>query len=421
MKTSLSQKDRDILFKNQFSDLGFGTHPDDYVQALLYDTNDNLIETSIVESSDYSIENGSVKLKTGTVIRKMGFDRGRYRIKYNFLRKKAGSFETILVDGSNQVYNGPFHVMENGYIMKGEEHVDGAERLFLKENKYIIHEISPSRNEVRIIGQNIDDKKYIDDLFYSGKQRKRETVDFNVKFVTSNPGGTANELKDSLVLQASSDVPTQYLNGLLFIKDAVIQKEIFEVIPDPTQVPLNEIIGEPIQARWVISDTTGAPLSGGNIDAVNDSWKQFSPSEVSVEELRGIFEPDDKSVRDIPFPSPIFVRPSQVKLKSISTKPSEDTLVRYTWTLSGRDFTKSGNINNFITPGNNDAGIVEAGGIGNTQYVEESTSGSEITVKLDGSNTEVGVALKIEAKLKDGVTDAVSEVYLPAILRTKKQ
>jgi len=89
--------------------------------------------------------------------------------------------------------------------------------------------------------------------------------------------------------------------------------------------------------------------------------------------------------------------------------------------LSGRDFTKSGNINNFITPGNNDAGIVEAGGIGNTQYVEESTSGSEITVKLDGSNTEVGVTLKIEAKLKDGVTDAVSEVYLPAILRTKKQ
>ena len=421
MKTTLSQKDRDILFKNQFSNLEFGSHPDDYVQALLYDTNDNLIETSVVESNDYSIENNSVKLKTGTIIRKMGFDRGRYKVKYNFLRKRAGSFETILVDSNNRIYNGPYHVMENGYIMKGEQHVEGAERLFLKENKYFIHEISPSRNEVRIIGQNIDNKKYNDDLFYSGKQRKREPVDFNVKFTTANPGGTAEVLADSVTLQASSDVPTQYLNGLLYLKDAVIQKEIFEIIPDPTQIPLNETIGEPIQARWVISDTSGAPISGGDINAVNDSWKEFSQATVSVEELRKTFEPDDKSVRPIPYSSPIFVRPSEVKLKSISTKPSEDTLVKYTWTLSGRDFTKSGNINNFITPGNDDAGIVEAGGIGNTQYVEESTSGSEITVKLDGSNTELGVALKTEAKLKDGVTDAVSEVYLPAILRTKKQ
>ena len=63
MKSALNQKDREILLNNTTTDLGFGTNSQDYVQALLYDTNDNLIETSVVESSDYSVEDGSVKLK----------------------------------------------------------------------------------------------------------------------------------------------------------------------------------------------------------------------------------------------------------------------------------------------------------------------------------------------------------------------
>jgi hypothetical protein len=415
MKSSLNQKDREILFKNQYTDLGFGTHSDDYVQALLYDTNDNLIETSIVESSDYSIEDGSVKLKTGTIIRKLGFDRGRYKIKYNFLRKKAGSFETILVDGSNQVYDGPFHVMENGYIMKGEEHVDGAERLYLKENKYIVQEVSPTRNEVRIIGQNIDDKKYIDDLFYSGKQRKKENVNFNVKFVTANPGGSGETLKDSQVLQASSDVPQSYVGGLIYLNNAFIEDTIFpEPEPDPSTVPEGETVGD-IQARWIVSDTSQTRITGGNLNAINTSWNEFKDSD--VQELKNSYE---RGSRRIPFPTPIFTSPSEIKLKSISTLPSEGGLVKYTWTLSGRDFRsdRRGSFQNNIGPGTDDISIVEAG-VGQTQYVVESTNGSEISVRFNSGNMEASVTLRIEAKLANG-DDVVSEVYLPNSLRTKK-
>ena len=131
MKSTLNQKDRDILFKNQFVDLNFGINSDDYIQAFLYDANDNLIETSIVESSDYSIEDGSVKLKSGTIIRKMGFDRGRYKIKYNFLRKRAGSYETILVNSENKIYNGEFNVDDLGKISD-----PNGNQLFLKENSF---------------------------------------------------------------------------------------------------------------------------------------------------------------------------------------------------------------------------------------------------------------------------------------------
>ena len=46
-----------------------------------------------------------MKLKTGTILRKMGYDRGRFVVKYNFLRRMAGSHETLLVnnDGSTLV------------------------------------------------------------------------------------------------------------------------------------------------------------------------------------------------------------------------------------------------------------------------------------------------------------------------------
>ena len=411
MKSTLNQKDRDILFKNQFVDLNFGINSEDYIQAFLYDTNDNLIETSIVESSDYSIEDGSIKLKSGTIIRKMGFDRGRYKIKYNFLRKRAGSYETILVNSENKIYNGEFNVDDLGKISD-----PNGNQLFLKENKYLIHEISPTRNEVRIIPQNIDDKKYIDDLFYSGKQRKKEKVDVNVKFTTANPGDSIETLKDTVELQSSTELPQSYVGGLIYLNNAFIEDKIFpEPEPDPSAVPEGETVGD-IQARWIVSDTSQAKITGGNLNAINTSWEKFKDSD--VQELKNTYE---RGNRQIPFPTPIFSRPSEVKLKSISTLPSEGGLVKYTWTLSGRDFRsdRRGSFQNNIGPGNDDVGIVEAGGIGQTQYVVESTNGSEISVRLDSNNTEVSVALKIEAKLANG-DDIVSEVYLPNSLRTEK-
>lgn len=428
MKSVLSQKDREILLNNTTTDLGFGTNSQDYVQALLYDTNDNLIETSIVEDSDYSLENGSVKLKTGTIIRKMGYDRGRYRVKYNFLRRKAGSHEVILVDGNNEIYGGSYHVMENGHIMKGEQHVDGAERLFLKENKYIVHEISPSRNEVRVIAQNINDGKYIDDLFYSSKRRKRINADFSVKFVTANPGGTAEVLKDSVTLEASETVPQDYNGGLVYIENAFIKEKIFET-PAPRTQPENETIGDTLLARWIISDTSLSKITGGDIFAVNESWNEFSGPQqenpASIKDLKDEFESKDGNKRKIPFDSPIFTSSSTIKLKSVSTKPSDAIGVRYTWTISGRDFhsgkKRSDNvgIQNFILPGETDAGIVEAGGLGQVQYSSPiSTDGSEITLKLNDKNMELGVSLKIETKFNDN--DLVSEVYLPNIIRTAR-
>jgi len=421
MKSTLNQKDRDILFKSQYADLNFGTYSDDYVQALLYDTNDNLIETSVVESSDYTIEDGSVKLKTGTIIRKMGYDRGRYRIKYNFLRKKAGSYETVLVDSNNQIYNGPYHVMENGHIMKGADHVHGAERLFLKENKYLIQEVSPSRNEVRVIPQNIDDKKYIDDLFYSGKKRKKEKVDFSVNFVTANPGVGSETLKDSVELKSSEDLPQSYVGSLIYLNKAFIKEKIFpQPEPDPSTIPENETVGD-IQARFYISNTDGTILKGGNLSSINTIWNDFKDA---TDDTINTVKSQQQNYNNVTYmirkySAPIFQKDGgEIELKSISTKPAENLPVKYTWTISGQDFTRKGYLDNPIAAGNDDAYIVEAGS-GNVSYQTESANGSSIKVRWNSSTTFINVQLKIESKLANN-NDVSSTVFVPYTINVEK-
>ena len=436
MRSALNQKDTEILFKNQNVDLGFGSSKDDYVEVFLYDTNDNLLETNIVEESDYRIDSDGVKLKTGTILRKMGFDRGRYRVKYNFLRKTAGSYETVLVDGDNKIYNGPFHVMDNGNIMKGAEHTDGAERLLLKENKYLVQEISPTRTEVRVISQNIDDEKYKNDLFFSGKQRRKERVDLNLKFINRNSTTDESELEKSVVLRASSDVPQSYLGGLLYLNDSFIEEKIFAEPPlDPSITPEEEVVGD-IQARWIFSDTSLTTVRDGTPSTINNTlnkmWLDFSkeeeaqgnnhPFKTTPFERKLHYEKDrgktnNRKLRESiasQYQTPVFEK-GRIKLKSVSTKPSETSLVKYTWTLSGIDFTKGDSYDGTVGP--DEAIITESGGV---RYQTESTNGSEIEVQLRGNNTDIAVTLEIESKLANG-NDVSSILYIPNVIRTVGQ
>jgi hypothetical protein len=436
MRSALNQKDTEILFKNQSVNLDFGSSKDDYVEVFLYDTNDNLLETNIVEESDYRIDSDGVKLKTGTILRKMGFDRGRYRVKYNFLRKTAGSYETVLVDEDNKIYNGPFHVMDNGNIMKGAEHTDGAERLLLKENKYLVQQISPTRTEVRVISQNIDDEKYKNDLFFSGKQRRKEKVDLNLRFINRNSTTDESELEKSVVLRASSNVPQSYLGGLIYLNNAFIEEKIFAEPPlDPSITPEEEVVGD-IQARWIFSDTSLTTVRDGTPSTINNTlnkmWLDFSkeeeaqgnnhPFKTTPFERKLHYEKDrgktnNRKLRESiasQYQTPVFEK-GRIKLKSVSTKPSETSLVKYTWTLSGIDFTKGDSYDGTVGP--DEALITESGGV---RYENESTNGSEIEVQLRGNNTDIAVTLEIESKLANG-NDVSSILYIPNVIRTVGQ
>ena len=423
MISTLRQKDKDILLTNKSVDLNFGNGSDDYVEAFLYDTNDNFVVSGIVDREDYIVTNVGVKLNTGTIIRKLGYDRGRYRIRYKFLRKLAGSYETILVDSDSKIYNGPYHVMNNGAIMTGEEHSADSKRLFIKENKYITHQISTSRTEVRLIAQNIDDKNYIDDLFFSSKRRKKTKKDCTIEFAGTKPPRESIQLKSSVPFSKNLE------GGLIYLENAFIEKVIEQETPSAESLPSGiipdeETIGD-IQARIKISDTSLARIKSGNVTtSINNMWndfKQFDTIE-SIQPQIQKYESDlgktnNEEMRKslyTKYKTAEFEKNSIVKIKSISQKPGT-VPVKYTWTLSGLDFTKQNSHDGIIST--DEAMITENGSL---RYSDESTTGSEISVKLTGNNTDVCVTLQIESKLANN-NDVKSVLYLPNILRTVKQ
>ena len=194
----LNVKDRELveiknpvdLSSQKYQYLGgeFLENEDDYIEVLIHDVQENFLESAIVNSEDYTRDdNGNIRLKTGSILRKLGYDRGRFTIKYNFLRKVAGSYESVLVDNDNNIYDGEYHVLPNGKIRAGSPGSNGI-NLYLKEYKYYIHEISPSRSEVRLAPQNISEGRYLRDFYNT--QRTRETVTSNqteesqIEFIT---------------------------------------------------------------------------------------------------------------------------------------------------------------------------------------------------------------------------------------------
>ena len=149
----------------------FDSNPDDYVEVLIHNTNEDFLESSIVNSEDYTFTPGQdIKLNTGTILRKLGYDRGRFIVKYNFLRKVAGSYENILVNKNNIRYTGDFDPSNQ------EDRDKIGVSLFIKEYKYYIHEISPSRKEVRLVSEFIQEpennQKYLRDFYDMQRTRK---------------------------------------------------------------------------------------------------------------------------------------------------------------------------------------------------------------------------------------------------------
>ena len=95
----------------------FGQNPNDYVEVLIHDEEENFLESGIVDKDDYTINPIGVKLKTGTILRKFGYDRGRYVVKYNFFRKLAGSYENLLVDENQQTLEQDTELVQLHMIM----------------------------------------------------------------------------------------------------------------------------------------------------------------------------------------------------------------------------------------------------------------------------------------------------------------
>ena len=165
----INQKDKELLAAGLTIDLNspnfnyiggpFLSNQNDYIEALIHDSNANFLESSIVNPDDYLLkDNGNISLKQGNILRRLGYDRGKFIVKYNFLRKYAGSYENVLVNKQGQILNRPY-----------DPTIDTED--MIKEYKYFVHEISPSRREIRLKDFNSpisDSENQIVDFFTEG-------------------------------------------------------------------------------------------------------------------------------------------------------------------------------------------------------------------------------------------------------------
>lgn len=437
----LNQKDSDLLNTNQVIDLSsqkyaylggeFGSNSNDYVEVLVY-SGENFLESGVVDSSDYENRGqDGIKIKTGTILRKMGYDRGKFNVKFNFFRKTAGSNETLLVDSAGKVYRGEFHTMSDGSIMSGAQHSDASYPLFLKENKYPIQEISPSRNEVRLISQNIKDNEYKDNFNDSQLLRKKVQINNDAEFISDGDSTKRNSLRMKLSGLTSRFKNVQSLvGGYVYLPNSYIER----FLPPPpaadgtTGAEIGgEVESEIVQANFIISDESQATRRRGDTSfkKIFDIFKDGYPTEEFLREkgydgdygamLGQVIGHQEgkgnvnviRKLNENTMNVPAYGKGDIITLKSVSSKPNTSTT--YTWTFYGYDWNSDGKWEKF-TNNNNKIAIQNPPATGLQVIDRDKTNGSEVTIALQAFNSRVGVSLKIDTK------NETSTVSLPACI-----
>ena len=251
---------KDIDFNSteySYLDGEFGQNLNDYVEVLIHDEEENFIESGIVDKDDCIIDGiVGVKLKTGTILRKYGYDRGRYVVKYNFFRKLAGSYENLLVNQNQESYTGDINVDDQtGKITSTDN-----QELFIKENKYLIHEISPSRTELRIIVQNIADNKYQSEFFNLQRGIRlitsEDTTQSGEDPKTVSFTGVTNDTGDSTEIELPIPTTTNMVGGFIYLQNAYKYPVFNAAGGDPVKQYLDSV-------KSTSKDTVGIESTGG--------------------------------------------------------------------------------------------------------------------------------------------------------------
>lgn len=222
----------------------------DHIQLLIYDENENFLESFILDVDDYMLVNNGagqeVRMKTGTILRKNGYDRGRFVLKFLFLRYVAGSDSTLLVKNDGKIFGKNQNEVFDRNLPSDMMRVTGGPGvipdLTIKDDKYWVEEISATRTEVRILPQKIVDDEYIDNYIDMQNSRKR------ISSIDSELPGVQFEdnLGDStkLIFGGQMDFnPNQLNRGKFFVPNAFITS----ITPPAPIYNLGDLNTEPVE------------------------------------------------------------------------------------------------------------------------------------------------------------------------------
>ena len=172
----LKKESKEVLGASGYLNPPFGQSTDDYVEVHLLDTDENFLEK--FNSTHTTFEDDTIILNIGQDLRDRDYNRGEFQVRYHFVRKVAGGNDIVLtktVSGQPNIIHsgnpaltgvpmGQFHTDSEGNAFVGENppaNGQDAQPLDIKEWKFKIDEISPSRTEIRIVPQLINNSNYI--------------------------------------------------------------------------------------------------------------------------------------------------------------------------------------------------------------------------------------------------------------------
>jgi len=129
----------------------YGTLTTDIIEYCVYDNSDNYLGSGELL---YPFDD---ELDVGGHVRGLGYNRGTYKIVYNFLRRVGGSNNVVLtkrVDKS--IWKGAYYIDTDGKVYAGTmdepllDENDEQIELIIQDDKYWLQEVSPSRTELRL-------------------------------------------------------------------------------------------------------------------------------------------------------------------------------------------------------------------------------------------------------------------------------
>jgi len=129
----------------------FGSLTTDIIEVCLYDTDDNYLSSATIRIPLPE------SLDIGQYVRSMGYERGTYKIVFNFLREIGGSSIPKFVKKDKTIWDGEFTLDTDGKLYAGSVSKpvidpDTQEKIELtaENDKFWLQEISPSRTEIRL-------------------------------------------------------------------------------------------------------------------------------------------------------------------------------------------------------------------------------------------------------------------------------
>lgn len=162
----------------KWPDLPYGSHDQDLIRINVYTTDGSYIDTvykSHTEFTTYKVDDKGVHLDldTGKIVRDLGFRRGRFKLEFDFFRVLAGSPFPVLVNDRERIFSGEFDFDSNSGIISSttsdiKSDTGEGERLYVKDNKYLITSISADRTELILSPAFINDEKYLEDFRLAG-------------------------------------------------------------------------------------------------------------------------------------------------------------------------------------------------------------------------------------------------------------